>query len=545
MFKEFKRGNNKWSTTNEFLDLVRYNGCSFRFYRHRIYDFVVQYSRQYPFTFDKFTYPLCHPYDMLQSKHHKIIPSWKTYPKGKRYVTVRIKPPKQLTTAWNFQHTFAEKALLQLNSSVCDLTFSYLGCCNTNRLITFYALNTDVFAKNGWGDASGWGTHGYQPYANAPTNKTTYKGYTLDGKTLTGNLDPSTYHNSINYDTGWFQPNLMRIVKFADDSQYKQLNTFVTQGRYNPAIDEGTGNSIWLVDILAKQFVKPTHDKTIILDDIPLWKAIWGFWDYVEKSKGTYSFLTTALLVIQSPYIMPHLGTSKFWIPVDQTFIMGQGPYKEYVTNLQKSKWWASIEHQQQTMNAFVQTGPFVPKLENIRDSTWELKSGYTFYFKWGGSQIPDAEAADPSKQESYAPPGALSDTVQVSDPKKQVPAGILHTWDFRRGYVTGKALKRMLQDQTASSTFQTDSEPPSPKKKKYGENTLQAQTQESKEIQTCLQQIFEESSSQDSQETEDLKHLIQQQKHKQQQLKLQLMHLLNNLKLKQKALQLHTGVLD
>lgn len=546
LFKEFKRGNNKWSVSNDFLDLVRYTGCTFRFYRHRFIDFLVEYNLQYPFTFDKFTYPLCHPYEIIQHKHHKVIPSWKTLPRGRRYVKVKIKPPKQLTSAWHFQHTFAEKPLLQLNTSAADLNFSFLGCCNTNRLITFYSLNTDLYAKNGWGNPSLWGTHGYQPYSQAPTSQNiNFKGQTLYGQTLTGTINVTDYKQSITYENGWFQKNLLQIAQFTQDSTYQQLNIPIAAGRYNPELDTGEGNAIWLVDILSTQYVKPSHDKTIILEGIPLWKAMYGFTDYVEKTKGTQSFLTTALLVIESPAIQPKLASGKFWIPIDRTFIMGQGPYKEYVTKTDKAHWFPSLQHQQETMNAFVQTGPLIPKLENIKDSTWELKAGYTFYFKWGGSQFPDAEAFDPSKQDTYAPPGNLTEDIQISDPKTQIPTNILHTWDFRRGFVTGKALKRILQDQTTASSIQTDAETPSPKRRKYGENTLQMQTKESKKIQKCLQKIFEESSSQDSEEIPNLQQLIKQQKHKQQQLKLQLMELLSNLKSKQQALQLHTGVLD
>nr|UHK04336.1 MAG: ORF1 [Torque teno midi virus] len=547
LYKEYKRGNNKWSTSNTHLDLVRYTGCTFRFYRHSWLDFIVQYKLQYPFVFDKFTYLLCHPYEMLLDKHHKLIPSWKTYPRGPRYIKLKIKPPKQLTTTWHFQQTFADKPLLQLNTSVCDMRYSYLGCCNTNRLVTFYSLNTDIYAKCGWGNAGVWGTHGYQPYTNAPTTATKFKIQTLSGQILTGTIDASDYPKSISYEYGWFQKNLLQAAKFLKDDThtYEQENIPIAGGRYNPELDSGSGNAIYLIDVLTLQYVKPSHDKTVIIEGIPLWKALWGFSDYVEKEKGTASFLTTALLIIESDAIIPKLTRGKYWVPVDKKFIQGQGPYGEYVDKLQKSRWYPTLQHQQETINAIVESGPFVPKIENLRDSTWELKSGYTFFLKLGGSQLPDAEAVDPSKQDTYAPPGYLSETLQISDPKKAVPSSILHAWDFRRGLVTKTAFKRMLEDQKTDSTFQTDAESPSPKKKKYSENTIQKETKESKEIKACLQKIFEESSSQESQPSSDLKLLIQQQQHKQQQLKLHLMQLLTNLKVKQQALQLHTGVLD
>lgn len=546
LFKEYQRGNNTWSTSNEFLDLVRYTGCTFRFFRHRYIDFIVEYNLMYPMKLDKYTYPYCHPFEMLKHKHHKVIPSWKTKPFGKRSIKIKIKPPKQMTTTWNFQHTFADKPLLQLNTAAADLNFSYLGCCNTNRLMTFYALNEDIYKYNGWGNKTIWGTHGYQPYDAAPTTRTSFVGYNLQGQKITGTLDPTTWENSVSYDTGWFNPKFLQIVRFSpSEGDYHQNNVPIRAGRYNPSLDTGVGNAVWVVDILNKQFIKPTHDKLIIIEELPLWQALYGIIDYIEKIKGDQTILQTGLLVIQSPYIYPKLGKDSYWVIIDKTFIKGEGPYSEYVTTTDKKKWYPDIWQQQQTINNFVQTGPYIPKLDNQRDSTWELKSRYDFYFKWGGAQQPNAEAADPSKQDTYAPPGMQSETIQVSDPSKQIPSGILHTWDFRRGIVTRKALKRMLQDQTTITSIQTDAETPSPKKKKYSENTLQTQTEENKKMQRCLQQLFEESTSQDSEETQDLKQLIKHQKQQQQNLKIQLLQLISNLRLKQQALQLHTGVQD
>lgn len=321
---------------------------------------------------------------MLLDRHHRVIPSWKTYPRGPRYITLKIKPPKQLTTTWHFQQTFAEKPLLQLCTAACDLRFSYLGCCNTNRLVTFYSLNTDLYQKCGWGNAQSMGTHGYYPYPKCPSTKFTFQCQTLAGATLQGTIDPTDYHQSISYENGWFQKNFLQAAKFISTSSsqttYLQENLPISGGRYNPELDDGTGNAIYLIDVLTTQYVKPSHDKTVIIEGIPLWKCLLGFSDYVEKEKGTASFLTTALLIIQSDAILPKLTRNKFWVPVDKKFILGQGSYGEYVDKLQKSKWYPTLQHQQETINAIVESGPLIPKLDNLRDSTWELKSSYTFF---------------------------------------------------------------------------------------------------------------------------------------------------------------------
>lgn len=546
LFKEYERGNNRWTSSNTFYDLVRFTGSQFKFFRHKHIDFIVEYILTYPMKLDKYTYPYCHPYEMLKHRRHRIIPSWKSKPYGKPYVRIRIKPPKQMTTTWQFQSSFASKPLVQINTAAADINYSFLGCCNTNRLITFYALNLDMYTKDGWGNQSLWGTHGYQPYGSAPTTRTEYVGTTLSGKKLRGYIDASSYQKSISYEDGWFQPNLLQIAKFSTtEGHYIQSNIPITAGRYNVTLDTGQGNKVWFSSILASSFTPPSHDKDLILEDLPLWQAIYGFADYVQKIKGDETFLKSYVLVLQSPYIYPKLKESQYWVVIDKTFIKGEGPYSEYVTLHDKQKWFPTVQHQQQTMNAFVQSGPYIPKLENQSQSTWELKSFYTFYFKWGGAQPPDPEAADPSKQESFTPPGMQSETIQISDPTQQIPSTIIHNWDYRRGVITKRAFKRMLQDQETLSALQTDSEPPTPKKKKYSENTLQAQTQENKEIQACLQDLFKENIFQESQDPTDLQQLINNQREQQQQLKLHLLQLISDLKYKQRQIQLHTGLLD
>lgn len=539
LYKEHKKGHNIWTASNAMLDLVRYTGCKFIFWRHPKIDFLVSYNLSYPMIIDKYSYTECHPFRLLLKKHKRLIPSKITRPLGKPYVKIKIKPPKQMTTKWFFQEGFANTGLVEITTAACDMNYANLGRTSTNQLVSFITLNNQFYTKNGWG------INQHSAYMPSEKQVTNFPNATLfNGKTKSITVKTNSYSESVSYNDGWFQPDLLQVKSFNNTQEVIPTNA----GRYNPTIDDGTGNAIWLVSVLNTSFQKPQSDKTLIIEGKPLWQLLYGFANFVQKYKKDTTFLKTYLLVIQSPFIFPfhEIGTLNFHIPIDQSFINGKGPYDDYVTTEQKKLWFPTLQHQQQTINAFVESGPFIPKLNNERESTWELRSLYTFYFKFGGAQLPETEALDPSKQADYEVPDNFKSTIQIINPEKQAAASILHTWDFRRGIVKKSALKRMLEDQETDTDFQTDAEPPIKKKKTHFKGKgLPIQEEETQEIQDCLRYLCEESSCQESEEETDLLKLIQQQHHKQQRIKQQLLKLITDLKTKQKVLQLQTGVLE
>ncbi len=115
----------------------------------------------------------------------------------------------------------------------------------------------------------------------------------------------------------------------------------------------------------------------------------------------------------------------------------------------------------------------------------------YYFYFKWGGSFNPDEPVADPSGQRTYPVPNQNTAAVQVINPKKQAAESILHAWDYRRGYITKTAIKRIQEYQETDTDFQTDADSQAPPKKKYVSRALQYIPEEEEEIQSCLQELF------------------------------------------------------
>nr|UHM26556.1 MAG: ORF1 [Torque teno midi virus] len=540
LYDENKAGNNIWTASNKFLDLARYLGGYIKLWRHPTADFIVAYSRTLPMKANAYTYPDTYPQNMLLAKHKKIIPSLKTMPGGKRYVKIRFRPPKMLTNKWYFQESIASLGLLELRSTVCDLRYPHIGCCNTNELVTITGINLDIYRQGGWGNAnhpatmtSDW----YKPYPNIAHN---FK-VTVKGKQETINIKMNDYHASISYDTGWFQTKLLSATAIEN-----QTWLFGAAARYNPKIDTGAGNTIWFASILNYSYSPPSTDKDLILSGLPLYELLYGFNNYIQKLKGDPTFLNTYCLFIKSPAILPPLASDKFFCPLDYSFIAGRGPYDSYVTQDMKQKWFPKVLYQQKTINNIVISGPFMPKLENQSLSTWELWSNYCFQFKFGGASLPEPDTVNPAEQGTYPVPTNQQQTVQITNPTKTSPYATLHTWDYRRGLITSKAFKRMCENQQTDTDFQTDAEPEKKKKKtSLPGNALQTEQQEVQEIQSCLRSLCEESSCQESQEETNILQLIQQQQLKQQHIKQNLLKLILDLKNKQKMLQLQTGVLE
>lgn len=556
MFDEHTRGNNIWTTSNNYLDLCRYTGCKFIFYRHAKVDFIVSYSRTLPMLVDKYSYSNCQPYELLKSKHKRIIPSLKTQPYGKRHVTIKIKPPRQMSSKWFFQETFADTGLVEIRSAAASLQYAYQGCCNENNLVTLFVLNTQFYTRPGWGNAHPEGTYGdkwYMPFNGADTKNfnTKFEGVDYTGRKVSGKLDvkqhgsvtPTYYDSSVHRDTGWFNPTLLSIVNLTTPQNVSPLKIH----RYNPSKDTGIGNQIYLLSVLKlNTYQPPSTDKTLIAEGEPLWKLLWGFTDYCNKIKQDSTFTDSYYLVIVSPFIEPHVGSDNYHIPVDVAMLQGRGRYGGAVTPYRMTKWYPTLEHQLGTINAIACSGPYVPRLNNQFESTWELKSKYYFYFKWGGAELPEQEVENPKAKGTYEVPDKLQQ-IQISDPSQQKATNLLHAWDWRRGYITKSALKRIYQDSTTDESLQTDSDtehPPKKKKKSLQGNQVPVLQEKETEIHKCLLSLFEKDTCQESQ-PQDLQLLIQQQQEQQQHLKYNLLQLISDLKKKQSILQLQTGLLD
>jgi hypothetical protein len=543
LYKEHKAGNNVWTTSNVNLDLVRYTGCRFIFWRHPHIDFVGTYSRNYPMQLQKYTYPDTHPQQIMLAKHKFFIPSLLTKPHGKRYVKIKIKPPTQMSNKWFFQEGFSDTGLVQIHTAACDLRYAHLGCCNTNQLASFLTLNTDFYQYAAWGNQ-------HNPYISTEQDKW-YRPYRMSSpvsevEDVKGNKAPITtvftpYSETISYTKGWFQPKLLQAKQI---TKPLQANPPLKGARYNPTLDTGENTAVWLTSVVNQSYYPPKTDLDLFIQGLPLWQLLLGFPDWVKQKKKDPTFLQSYYLCFHCDAIEPKPGIHQVFIPIDYSFVQGKGPYDSLLSTWDNEHWYPTLKHQLQTINSIVETGPFIPKLDTLKNSTWELYSRYTFYFKFGGASLPEAETKDPATQGTHEVPDKQSKAIQIINPKKNTAAAALHCWDFRRGHITSRAFKRMCENAETDSDFQADV---SPKKKKTSlqENTLPCISKEAEEVQDCLQSLYEEDTFQEIPDNQNIQQLLHQQQQQQQHTKLQLLQLINNLKKKQKLIQLQTGILD
>lgn len=453
-----------------------------------------------------------------------------------------------MLTKWFFQENFSDAPLLKLTASACNFRYSELGCCNTNQIITAFSINTEFFQQGNWANSHAI----YKPWLTIPSTL-----YYLDTIPTGNNMKDDQwklkhmttqiiqkYDDCVNMDTGYFATKILTAKAISrDSSTYNPMAELpLVQFRYNPTLDTGKGNAIWLHSSLATSYDKPAIDKTLILEGYPLWQMLYGWLSYVQYIKKATDFFTAHILVIQCPQIKigPTVSKQQIFIPLSTDFVNGKPPYGEPLTTWWRAHWYPNIYDQLPVINAIVESGPLVPKYSQTKNSTWELKYFYNFFFKWGGPEITEPQVTDPAAQPTYPVPDTMLQTIQVRDPKKQRYDSILHPWDYRRGAIKESALKRIRENLSIDTTYLPDESPK--KRKRVTGPCLTAPEEEDQEVKACLQALCEESSYQEIQEEESLHQLIKQQHQKQQELKWNILRLLSDLKEKQQQLQLQTG---
>nr|UHK05465.1 MAG: ORF1 [Torque teno midi virus] len=538
LYSEHVFHQNIWTASNILKDLCRFLYVKFTIYRHPDTDFIIQFDRQPPFFINKFSYMGCHPQQLLLQKKKIILLSIKNKPNGRVKKSFIVKPPKQMLSKWFFTDSFYKVPLLAIRASALDLRYSYLGCCNENMQLNVPYLNQTFYKNAGWGIATGV----YKPYSGIPTEFKVEK-----PKKYTFNFNPTKsgaegYAESIDYSNGYFSKRFLEITQW--QTEMSQAVLPVNYCIYNPNLDSGVGNQIYLSSIHSTSYDTPTKDPSILIQGVPLWLGLWGFLQYVNEIKQAKDFLTTHVLMLKSPALIPHPdpGWTSGVLPIDFSFIKGNGFFDQPPNYHDKKYWYPTVDKQLGILNAFVTAGPFVPKRDNQTNSTWELKIHYKFCFKWGGPQVTDKEVQNPADLGHYDVPDKMPGTIQIKNPAKQTPESFLQAWDYRRGFIKESALKRVCDNISVDTSFQAATEEPPLKKRCLP--ILPALQNKNKKIKECLLSLCEESTSKEAQ-TQDIQQLIHLQKQQQQELKYNILQLLADLKSKQRMLQLQTGLVE
>nr|UHK06009.1 MAG: ORF1 [Torque teno midi virus] len=530
-----------WTKPNTNFDLCRYTGCRFTFFRHPWWDFIVNAQLMYPMSLGFPDYIECQPLRMLLQQRKILILSLRHKPNSKLHVTKRFRPPKQMVNKWFFQDMFSSKPLLLLKAAVCDLLQPDLGPSGGNRLVTLTCINIhDFYIQGDWGVAS---ETQYKPVTTWGTSTTLL---IQNAQQQTSELVVNQDH-AVGYSTGWFQKKILQAYKLKK-KENQDYTSATYLARYNPSNDTGKDNFVYLCSVTTPNYRPPQSDKVLYASNQPLWMLLFGFADYVRQIKHPAETFPIYYLLISSPYIEPHKyqNHEKLHLIIDTSFVQGLGPYNIPVPPKFLNKWYPTLEHQQQSIANIVKSGPYIPK-PDPKQANWELPYKCTFYFKWGGSIHQDTQIDNPKDKSDYIVPDQLQQTIQVTDPQTQIPQTIIHSWDYRRDYITQTALKRMSEHLETKSDLSTDADSEPPRKLcRISMSVPHLQDQKTQEI-SCLLSLCEEDTCQDKEEEKEasLKLLIQQQQQQQHRIKFKLLQLIAHMKRQQQQLQLNTGILE
>lgn len=368
LWDEHQKFQNRWSYPNTQLDLARYKGVSFWFYRDQKTDYIVQWSRNPPFKLNKYSSPMYHPGMMMQAKKKLVVPSFQTRPKGKKRYRVTIRPPNMFNDKWYTQEDLCPVPLVQIVVSAASLLHPFCSPQTNNPCITFQVLK-DIYSNCIGVNASN--EQPYQTLQNKLYSQATYFQTTQvlaqlspafqpakkAGQT-TSNTTSKTLGNEVEelkasgkFHTGnnpvfgmcsykptpeilkrannWFWKNLM--VDNDLHSTYGKAtltcmeyhtgiysSIFLSPQRslefpaayqdvtYNPNCDRAIGNRVWFQYSTKMDTEFNEQQCKCVLTNIPLWAAFNGYPDFIEQELSISTEVHNfGIVCFQCPYTFP------------------------------------------------------------------------------------------------------------------------------------------------------------------------------------------------------------------------------------------------
>ena len=344
---EHQKFMNRWSYPNTQLDLARYLGVTFYFYRDQKTDYIVQWSRNPPFKLNKYSSPMYHPGMMMQARKKLVVPSFQTRPRGRKRYRVRIRPPNMFADKWYTQEDLCPVPLVQIVVSAASLLHPFCPPQTNNPCITFQVLK-DIY-DNCIGvnstQQTTYSTLQEKLYTNCtyyetaqvlaqlsphfqPALKATHTTANSNPTTTTlGNYEPNlkttgqfyTGNNPVfgmckykptkdimTHANEWFWQNLMHTNDLHSsygkaNLKYMEYHTgiyssiFLSPQRslefpaayqdvtYNPNCDRGVGNRVWFQYSTKMNTDFDATQCKCVLENIPLWSAFNGYPDFIEQ----------------------------------------------------------------------------------------------------------------------------------------------------------------------------------------------------------------------------------------------------------------------
>lgn len=583
LYDEHLRHLNYWTVSNEDLDLCRYLGGTFYAYRHPTVDFIIQIHTSPPFLDTPLTGPSIHPGMLMLTKHKILIPSLKTRPSKKHKVKIRFRPPKLFQDKWYPQSELCDTTLITVFATACDLQFPFGSPLTNNPCVNFQVLGsvykkhlsilpdklqtyTTYYDNNLYNNTQLYQTFQtiaqIKPSAQEPDftpswqqcqntkklnnlgnnqkecNDTWYYGKTytnliasaakiIRNKYLNATRSAlpllQTHGNELlEYHTGIYSS-----IFLSAGRTYFETTGAYTDIIYNPLVDKGIGNKVWLDPLTKEDAVLNRKQAKVLLEDIPIWAALFGYTEFAAKYTGDSAISANYRLTIRCPYTDPMLidtdNEDQGFVPYSKNFGNGKMPGgSSNVPLTMRIKWYPILFHQLELMEELVQSGPFAYKGD---EKMCVLAIKYNFRWKWGGNPVSHQIVRNPCKGGSGARREPRS--IQAVDPKYVTPTLSFHSWDFRRG-LFGKASIERMSRESETNIYSTG---PPRKRPKRDTDPYDSQQEENSisrhlQLQPWIHSSQEAQSEEETQVPENLQEQLLQQLREQQQLRIHLQSL-------------------
>lgn len=518
LFQQREYMNNIWTVSNVGLPLVRYRGCTFKFYRTPDIDYVVYYSTCQPMLDNVMLHATAQPSNMLMRQNKIIVKSLKTKPNGRLWVKKTIRPPEQMQNSWYFQKELCNEGLVLLTTTAIDLNRYYLNPKATSNCITLTCINVQVFRNHNF-QQSGMGTALWQPNndyflygsrngaskvgdliylgqtktfeAGKPMNSfNTEQEYLANKEKNFGNPffyqylndNYSIYTSTNNLATSFLNKN----NSLTNNHSYSLITQpLLRKVRYCPNKDTGNTNTVYLLKNTDNTNWDEPQDPDLTFSGFPLWTLFWGWTDWQVKFKKALRIHSDYLVVFKTNTIPEKMSA---YCPLDDSYIHGNPPYQKEGFNPDDwDKWYPSQRYQMMSIEHICKTGPAVAKTDR---NSIEAHCYYKFRFNWGGCPKDIQNINDPCQQPDYPVPHQELQTPEAQDPETS-PTKETYEFDFRRDTITPKAAERLKKDSKTTISLPTDtnkcSTVPTKRRRETLEKEDEASTEE--EEQAPLQQ--------------------------------------------------------
>lgn len=531
LYSEQNYCRNKWTKTNQDRPLVRYTGCKFTFFQSDFIDYIVTYDTSLPLRSNLDMYQTMQP-NIHQMLHHRlIVPSKHTLPNRKKpYYTLKIRPPSQLTNKWYFQADLCKTPLVQIRTTATTLTqywqphdsennnitINFLSPTIQNRNIQKYNTNTGYSNRMQGSDP----IYLYSTLSEAAITQIKLQDLIFLGQTKKATMGDPIGTSSTNYtESKWGNPffyeflkgsyrvfqtkmNVSTLISKSSSStetvqsitaQYGFTEVQLTESiRYNPMRDYGKDNIVYIYPLFKDgQGWDPPQDplySQTISHGLPLWLLLFGYQDFQYRAHSFANFYTDYIIVVQTRY---NNNTLQNMVLISNSLIDGTSPHEEQLNKEDENRWWPCIQFQEEIINTILSSGPGTPKLRD--DITAQCMTKYTFYFKWGGNLPPMSSIQDPIHQPTYPLPNNQHSSITLQNPTTN-PEHILYSFDERRGTLTERAIKRLLQNKEIKTPFVTDAESGHIPPVQTTSTLSQEETSEEEETtQTLLNELFKQ----------------------------------------------------